>query len=313
MKIDNPLIGNGDVESAVDLLYHLNYIGRAKNQSTQTLDPQKFQLYEQFKKDLSYDKILPQCILVDPKLLATFHCCYGENVITFSYDLLNRILSTKLGGANESLQDEFDPYSVFLSFKTDNNINGLKTLWLWQCQRLIISRTRYSYALIVEIAYNWVRFLVERENASYQVYISFIGAQEVLEVAFGDEIRRVHGAPVSVGLDLGEWRNVLGGGHYAEVKGPEVLNFRYVSPLDRIASQFQIKKLYLDNQRTFNSDPAEFDAAFISSRPFKFSLTTNMAHHLKFNDNENILLYFDNQVYPGSRGIIFDGNVIADG
>lgn len=245
---------------------------------------------------------------MDPKLLATFCCCYKENSIIFTYDLFEY---TPL--EERDPQDVSDPYSVFLSFKTDSNVIGLKALWLWQCQRLIVSTTRYSYALIVEVVYNWVRFLVEQKNEAPQNYIGFLGVQQALEVAFGDEIRRVHGAAVSVGLDLNEWRNVLGGGHCAELKIPDVLKHRYVSPLDRIASRYQIKNLSGNNQLAFNSDAAEFDAAFISSGPFKFAFTSDMAQHLKFSDNRHILLYFDNQTYPGSRSIIFSGNVIADG
>jgi hypothetical protein len=129
-------------------MYQVNYGGRPRHTEDR--------IFESICEALDSTSINhSDCLLVDPKLLQAFFCCYCNEPIDRAYfEHVRQVLLEDVGYEND------DSFARFLSFKTSNSYEGLVALWLWQCQFLVITERRYSLAMQVEVIYNWIRFVL---------------------------------------------------------------------------------------------------------------------------------------------------------
>ena len=80
-----------------------------------------------------------------------------------------------------------------------------------------------------------------------------------------------------------------------------------------LLSHFRLDQPPLSGSQLTPEDVRELDAAFIDSGPLRFQVTSNITKHLEFDssDTDCICIYFDGQVNPGARGLIYEHNLIA--
>jgi len=264
----------------------------------------------------------PERILMDPKLFGPLMICYGS--FGFDYDSLSSILSQNafmdfsLLVQSDEQDPSLTPYDRITSFNSRRHRgqSGLQSLWLWQCQNLVLSQPQTSVALQVDFIYNYVRFM----------YLSLWERPRPLDVSdveatFMNESRKIYGDQIfAIPPPFEKWRLVLSG-FWCVVAGR--LGFGLNELPERSWSLWkkfdQEYRLYEPRgpSQLFPDDLLEFDASFICSGPFKLELTNDFRDHLKFKKNDSliILLYYDQQPCPGSngRGCIFKGNIFADG
>ena len=184
---EHPCIGKGNIDEAVELLYYFNYGNELDDPPQFNIEMrERVQEFSSFISNLLSEEIFdPGCILVDPKLLWTFHHYYPFGGADFAHmlcpgvlwDFLYIQLHSKSGlehlifNTPEAVPpDERIILETIRSalmtnlFHRENGRAGLYSLWLWQCQREIIFDTisdqgRHKWAQHVEIAYNLVLHL----------------------------------------------------------------------------------------------------------------------------------------------------------
>jgi hypothetical protein len=282
---------------AVDLLYQVNYVGPPYQK-------EDVDLVKVIVRGLQPDKINhPDCLMVDPKLLHYFFRCYDNN----DTDGYNQI----------STPEPFkEDHGQLLGFETENRDEAFLALWFWQCQYLVMDELQCSWAKQIEIIYNWICFLSMAPRGILSAAATIADDATVNE--FKRHIVRGLGLPAPK-VDLKTWWQILCGYNCAVAGG--AFEFRkFFEPRPELAELGSLLTHYQLGQpppsgigQLTPEDVHELDAAFIKSGPLKFCITSDIKDHLEFDssDTDCISIYFDRQVNPGARGIIYKNNLIA--
>lgn len=303
------MFGNGNVGNAVDLLYQLNYVddGKSIEESSPEMYTRIVKISE-FCDRLSLRTIsCPECVVLDPKLIATF-CRYYKN---WSLEDLLKVFDVAKQPAVDDSENGFkmDEYHVAIqSFRTENSFLGLRALWIWQCQKTATSPGLAPWALRIEAMFNWVRFF---GHFSSKLHIDEIVKKFLKEAEAKNRRPRY--------VNMSEWLSVLSGAFCTIPVGSSLRFPRRTSVLEmfRDASlEFGIHHIQQTNSNIRFEGTEEFDSAFILSGPFQLSLTDNILEHLTFSTTnpQTLLIYYnDTQCNPGLGAILFRDNIISDG
>lgn len=251
-----------------------------------------------------------ECVLLDPKLMATF-CRYYKNWSLETFLTAFNIAAEPAINDPRNGTQIADYYIPIQSFRTVDNFRGLRALWIWQCQKIAAEPGRAPWALRIEVMFNWVRFFYH--------YGSIESFDRLAKLFLHEAEAKYQGVIVPRYADLCEWLSVLSG-VFCTIPVGESLQFAGRTSVSEI-----FKDPYHENRslpiQSINSElwleeSEEFDAAFILSGPFKLSLTDNIMEHLTFstaNPQTLFIYYNDTQSDPGLSAIMFRDNMITDG
>lgn len=299
-RLENLVNKIGGIETAVDLLYRINYIGSQ-------VGAEQSVLMRSITSNLYNHEINdPECILVDPKLLGGFMICYRVkdscDITDQDYANLCRLLRKKKGGW------DLGPYDGFSSFTVERSTIGLRALWLWQCQKLVLSTLEISsIAQSVELMHNYVQHLILPRDPDLSIV-----EDKFIEAASHNNFPNLS----MRSSEFAKWRQVLSG--FECLQGPPKHRPCYSG--DPFLPTFEREYQLQQPPRIIKLMPHDLDdlnAEFICSGPFKLEFTDDIRDHLKFKlgDPETILLYHAKRPNPGEgereRGQIFDGNKLA--
>ena len=186
------------LEAAIDLMYRVNYVGGP-------YERKEIEIFMAIRGEISAGRINhPECLLVDPKLLMAFFRCYYNETLGPAYlETAQRALIIK----DESFIGDDFPIPPFRSFRVENSYNGRIALWLWQCQFLILDQPEISWAIQVEIIYNWIRFVLIPPSRSVSPNIP----DEATITEFEAHIVRSLGDIAGYNEEFSNWWLVLSG------------------------------------------------------------------------------------------------------
>lgn len=303
------LLTNGrSVEAAAALLYQLNYVGPPLHDEDR--DIIKTLLYQLDTTRIKHS----HCILLDPKLLQIFFRCYRNESIGPAY--LEKLRECLLRDDD----DHLDPFAQFLSFEIGCTTTSLRALWLWQCQFFVMEQLEVSWALQVEVVYNWIRFLLGTSNGREPAVWKPVDASTATH--FQLIIQRTLRLNLNRLIDLELWWEVLSGFKCANGWTSISIYLGSTYPWTRTRARglaSVIREFQLDKPRYSRVIPLtpveihELDAVFINSGPFKFQPSNLVTSHLNFSslEPEEINVFWDEQEIPGSRGLIYQDNLLA--
>jgi len=127
---------------------------------------------------------------------------------------------------------------------------------------------------------------------------------------FKVHIVRALGLQAAPNLALKFWWQALCGYHCAVDKK---LGWKWYDWLPNVIHHYQLDGPLPGIGQLTPEDILELDAAFIKSGLLKFRRTSDVTEHLEFDpwDTDCICIYFDKQLDPGARGLIYRDNLIA--